>query len=48
MNIEIMTKNQIIEVVKKEVEKKESQMLILINRLNNQIIKLEEEIKVRK
>ena len=48
MNIEIMTKNQIIEVIKKEVEKKESQILRLINRLNNQIIKLEEEIKVRK
>ena len=48
MKIEIITKNQIIEIVKKEVEKKESQILRLINHLNNQIIKLEEEIKVRK
>jgi len=46
MQIEIMTKKQIKEEVKIQVEKREFKTLRLIDFLNKRLGKLEEEIKV--
>jgi hypothetical protein len=48
MNINIFTKNQIKQIVKEEINKKEFQMQRLINILYKKVQKLEEELKIKK